>query len=80
VYIEDVKFVFKKTTYTKTNTLLITGKELVLKIDAVKYMSMFMSHQQNTAQNHNIKIANKCLENETKFKHLGMTLTTETQL
>jgi len=50
VYIEDVKFVFKKTTYTKTNTLLITGKELVLKIDAVKYMSMFMSHQENTAQ------------------------------
>jgi hypothetical protein len=31
-------------------------------------------------KNHNIKIVNKCFENEIKFKHLGVTLTTEKQL
>ena len=37
-------------------------------------MSMFMFHQENTAQNHDIKRANKCFEN------VGVTLTTEKEL
>jgi hypothetical protein len=30
---------------------------------------------QNTGQNHNIKIANRSLENVAEFKYLGMTVT-----
>jgi len=65
----------KKTTYTNTNTLLITGKEFVLKIDADKCVCSCPTNR-TQHKNHNIKTVNKCFENETKCKHLGVILTT----
>jgi hypothetical protein len=32
-----------------------------------------LSHTQNAGQNYNIKIANRCFENEAKFRYLGTT-------
>jgi hypothetical protein len=38
---------------------------------------MLLSHQQNAGKNHDIKIANKSVENVTQFKYLGMTVTNQ---
>jgi hypothetical protein len=38
---------------------------------------MFMSHELNVGQNHNIKIANRHFENVARFKYLRTTLTNE---
>jgi hypothetical protein len=39
---------------------------------------MIEANQQNAGPNHNVKIANALFENVTKFRHLGMTLASET--
>jgi hypothetical protein len=36
---------------------------------------MFMSYDQTTVQNYNIKLANKSFENVAEFKYLGTTVT-----
>jgi hypothetical protein len=36
-----------------------------------------MSHYENAGHDHNIKIANRTLENVAEFKHLGMTVTNQ---
>jgi hypothetical protein len=39
-----------------------------------------MSHHQNTGQNHSVVIANRSLENMTKFRYLGMTVTNQNHI
>jgi len=50
------------------------SKEVGPDINPEKANYMFRSHQENARQNHNMKTANKSLENMTKFKYLGVTL------
>jgi hypothetical protein len=38
---------------------------------------MLLSHHQNVGQNHDIKVANRSLENVAQFKCLGMTVTNQ---
>jgi len=40
-------------------------------------MYMFMSHHQNSGQNHNLRMSNKSFEKVVKFKYLGMAVTNE---
>jgi hypothetical protein len=38
---------------------------------------MLLSRHKNAGQNHDIKVANRCLENVAKFGYLGTTITNE---
>jgi hypothetical protein len=38
---------------------------------------MLLSRQQNAGQNHDIKIANRCLKNVEQFRYLGTTVTNQ---
>jgi ribosomal protein S2 len=40
-------------------------------------MRIIMSRHQNAGQNYDIKIANRCFENVTKFRYLGTTITNQ---
>jgi hypothetical protein len=35
---------------------------------------MLLSHHQNARQNHDIKVANRCIENVAQFRYLGTTV------
>jgi hypothetical protein len=41
---------------------------------------MLLSRNQNTGQNHDIKIGNRCFENVTQFRYLGTTITNQKQV
>jgi hypothetical protein len=58
-----------------TETLIDTSKEVGLEINIEKTKYMLLSRHQNVRQNPDIKIANKSLENVSKFKYLGTTVT-----
>ena len=55
-------------------TWLVAGKEVGLKVNVDKSMYMFMSCEQDTGQNWNIKTGNQSFENVEKFKYLGTAL------
>jgi hypothetical protein len=38
---------------------------------------MLLSHHQNARQNHNVKIANRSIENVAQFKYLGTRITSQ---
>ena len=46
----------------KTETLIDASKEFCVKVSTEESKYMFMFHQQNVGQNHDIKIANGCFE------------------
>jgi hypothetical protein len=45
-------------------------------VEKSKYM--LLSHHQNAAKNHDVKVANTSLENVSQLKYLGATLTLTT--
>jgi hypothetical protein len=49
-----------------------------MEVNAEETESIFMSYQQHTGQNHNIRIANQSSENVTRLKYFGRELTYET--
>jgi hypothetical protein len=58
-----------------TRTLLDTSKKVDLEANTEKTESMLESYQQNEAQIHDMKIANRSFENVAQFKYLGMRVT-----
>jgi hypothetical protein len=58
-------------------TLIDASKEVGLEVNTKKNMYILLSHQQNTGQSYDIKIANRCFENAEKFIYLGTTITNQ---
>jgi ribosomal protein S2 len=79
VYAADVSLLGDNidTIKKNTETLIDARKEVGLEVNTGKTKYMFLSRHQNAGQNHDIKIANKCFENVTKFRYLGTTITNE---
>jgi hypothetical protein len=76
VYADDVKLLGDNTDTIKKNTETLTGasKEVGLEVNTKKTKYMLLSHQQNTGQNHDIKMAIKFFENVALFRYLGTTI------
>jgi hypothetical protein len=65
------------TTKKNTETLIDASKEVGLEVNTEKAKYMLLSHHQNAGQNHDMKIANRYLENVAKFRYLGTTITSQ---
>jgi hypothetical protein len=50
-----------------TQTLIDASKEVGLEVNPEKTKCMLLSRHQNSGQNHDIKIGNKCFENVAQF-------------
>jgi hypothetical protein len=50
-----------------TETLIYASKEIGLEVSTEKTKYVLLSHHQNSGQNHNMKIANRCFENVVQF-------------
>jgi hypothetical protein len=57
--------------------LSVTCKEVGLGVSAEKCKCIFVLHQENVEQNHNIMVVNRFFENVVKLKYMGMTLTNQ---
>jgi hypothetical protein len=58
-----------------TEVSVVASKEIGLEVNAEKTKYTVMSRDQNTGQNHNIKLDNKSFEMVQQFKYLGTTPT-----
>jgi hypothetical protein len=58
-----------------TEALLLANVEVGKEVNAEKLKYMFMSHEQNSGQNHNTNISTKNLGKVAKFHYFGMSLT-----
>jgi hypothetical protein len=76
VYADDVNVLGGSTHAIKKNTeaLVVANKKIGLEVNAEKTKYMVISRDQNSGQNHNIKIDNKSFERVEQFKYLGTTL------
>jgi hypothetical protein len=76
---DDVNLLGNKThTTTKnTETVIDAWKEVGLEANTPKTKYMLLSHHQKAGQNHDIKAANRSLENVAQFNNFGTTVTTQ---
>jgi ribosomal protein S2 len=58
-------------------TLIDVSKEVGLEVNTKKTKYMLLSRHQNSEENHDMKIANRCFENVAKFRYLGTTITNQ---
>jgi hypothetical protein len=65
VYADDVNLLSDNidTVNKNTQTLVDASKEVGLEVNTEKTKYMLLSHHQNSRQNHDIKIGNRCFEN-----------------
>jgi hypothetical protein len=54
-----------------TETLIDASKEVGLEVNTEKTKYMLVSRHQNSGQNYDINIANRCFENVAKFRYLA---------
>jgi hypothetical protein len=84
VYVDDVNLLGDNIDTIKKNmeTLIEASKEVGLEVNTekIKYTSMLLSRHHSAGQNHDIKIANRCIENVAKFRDLGTTLKIKTRI
>ncbi|PNF24869.1 hypothetical protein B7P43_G12039 [Cryptotermes secundus] len=59
----------------KTDTLMVTSKEVGLEVNTEETRCVLLSHHHNAGQNHNTMTTNRSFQNVAEFKCLGMTLT-----
>jgi hypothetical protein len=62
------------------DSTVLTVSDVGLEISAEVTKYMIMSPHQNSEQNQNIRIANESFENVEKFKYLGTTLTSQSDI
>jgi len=60
--------------------LVVTSKDIDLKVNADKTKDMVMSRDQDAGQSHNKKIYNSSFEKVGEFKYLGATLTDQNSI
>jgi hypothetical protein len=60
-----------------TETLTDASKEVGLEVNAERSKYMLLSHHQNAGQNHNIKVANRSVENVAQLKYLRTIVTNQ---
>jgi hypothetical protein len=75
-YADDVNLLGDNIDTIKKNmeTLMYASKEVGLEINVEKTKYMLLSRSQNAVQHHDIKIANRLLENMSQFKYFGTTV------
>jgi hypothetical protein len=61
-----------------TQTLIDDFKEVSLEINTEETKYILLPRHQNTGQNHDIKIANRCFENVSQSRYSGTTVTNQT--
>jgi hypothetical protein len=81
VYADVVNLQVDKIDTIKENmeTSIDASKEVGLEVNTeiTKYTCMLLSYHQNTWQNYDIKVANRCFENVAQFKYWGTTVTNQ---
>jgi hypothetical protein len=77
VYADDVNILGRRIHSIKKNAedLVIASKVIGLEVNAETTKYMVMSQNQNTGQNHNIKIDSKSFKRVEEFRYLGTPLT-----
>ena len=71
-----IVYLVRHTDYKGKNESVIGhSKKIGPEVNAQDAKYMFMSHEQNAVQNHNVKIGDKPFENIAKFKYTETTLT-----
>jgi hypothetical protein len=80
VYADDVNLLGDNidTIKENTQTLIDTSKEVGLEVNTEKNKYTLLSRHQNTGQNDDMKIGNRCFENVAQFRCLGRMLTVKT--
>jgi ribosomal protein S2 len=79
VYADDMNLLGDNIDAIKKNmeTLIDASKEVGLKVSTEKTKYILLSRHQNAGQIYDIKIANRCFENVTKFRYLGAIITNQ---
>jgi hypothetical protein len=82
VFDDDVNLLGDSINTIKENTesVLESGRDVGLEINAEKTKYMIMSRHPNSGQNQNIRVTNGAFENVAKFKYLGTTLTNQNDI